>query len=167
MEARQSTQYNRMIAFFLAALLMAAPAVAPQAFAADVESGREQAVYVPIYSYIYYGNKFKKIDLTATLCIRNADPVHSIEIISVNYHDSNGKLIKKHLDKAVQLGPLASTHFQVAESDLSGGLGASFLVKWESSKEVSQPVIESVMIGTIAAQGISFVCRGEAVAVRD
>lgn len=163
MDARQSARYSRMIAYLVAALLIAAPAVCLKAFAADVKLWREQTVYVPIYSYIYYGNKFKKIDLTATLSIRNTDPVHSIEIISVNYYDSNGKLIKQHLDNLAQLGPLASTHFQVAESDLSGGLGASFLVKWKSSKGVSQPVIESVMIGTISAQGISFVCRGEAI----
>ena len=163
MDARQSTRYSHIITYLFAALLAVVPAVAPEAFAADVRLWRGQTVYVPIYSYIYYGNKFKKIDLTATLSIRNTDPVHSIEIISVNYHDSNGKLIKQHLDNLVQLGPLASTHFQVAESDLSGGLGASFLVRWKSSKDVSQPVIESVMIGTISAQGISFVCRGEAI----
>jgi len=149
--------------FFWGAWLAAVFATGSCAFASDVRLSKGQTVYVPVYSFIYYGNKLKKIDLTATLSIRNTDPVHSIEVRSVNYHDSNGKLIKKHLDDSVPLGPLASTHFQVAESDLSGGLGASFLVKWSSSKEVSAPIVESVLIGTISAQGISFVCRGEVV----
>lgn len=159
----RSRQYHRAAAYLLAVLIAATCASAVSAFAADIELSRGQAVYVPVYSYIYYGNKSKKIDLTATLSIRNTDSSHAIEITSVDYYGSNGKLIKQHLNDPAQLGPLASTHFIVAESDLSGGLGASFVIKWKSHREVSQPIVESVMIGTLSAQGISFICRGQVI----
>lgn len=123
----------------------------------------EQTFYVPVYSYIYYGNKEKTIDLTATLSIRNTDATRSITITAVDYHDSNGKLVRHYLPAPIKLGPLATAHYIVAESDRSGGLGASFLVVWSSTEKVSTPVVETVMIGALAAQGISFVCRGQVV----
>lgn len=133
------------------------------ALAAEAKCHGGENIYVPIYSFIYYGNKQKKIDLTATLSIRNTDMAHAIEVVSVDYYDSDGKLVKKHLEQPIKLAALAATHFQVAESDLSGGLGASFIVKWKSAEKVSRPIVEGVMIGAIAAQGISFVCRGETI----
>jgi hypothetical protein len=150
--------------YVFAALLTTSMLLAPSRTAAgEVRLSQGQTIYTPIYSYIHYGNKFKKIDLTATLSVRNTDMTHSIEVIAVDYYSSSGKLIKNHLDTPVQLGPLSSTHYKVAESDLSGGLGASFVVRWQSSTEVSQPVVEGVMIGTISAQGISIVSRGEVI----
>lgn len=125
--------------------------------------GLEQTLYVPVYSYIYYGNKEKTIDLTATLSIRNTDATRSITITLVDYHDSNGKLVRHYLSAPIKLRPLATVHYVVAESDRSGGLGASFLVAWSSSEKVSTPVVEAVMIGALSAQGISFVCSGQVV----
>jgi hypothetical protein len=152
------------VIYVLAALLSTGILVAPSwAFAEEVTLSTGQTIYTPIYSYIHYGNKFKKIDLTATLSIRNTDMANSIEVVSVDYYSSSGKLIKNYLDSPVQLAPLASTHYKVAESDLTGGLGASFIIQWQSSREVSQPLVEGVMIGALSAQGISIVSRGEVI----
>lgn len=150
-----------VLACFSTALLIASCVGGSALFAAEIPLSHGQTLYVPVYSYIYYGDKAKKIGLTATLTIRNTDPSRSIEVASVSYHDSDGKAIRQYLKDPVELGPLASTHFLVAESDLSGGLGASFVIKWKSGQAVSEPIVESVMIGTLSAQGISFVCRGQ------
>jgi len=95
------------------------------------------------------------------LSIRNTDATRAITITSVDYHDSNGKLVRHYLSAPIKLGPLATVHYIVAESDRSGGLGASFLVVWSSTEKVSTPVVEAVMIGALAAQGISFVTSGQ------
>ncbi|MEW6658470.1 MAG: DUF3124 domain-containing protein [Thermodesulfobacteriota bacterium] len=58
------------------------------------------------------------------------------------------------------LKPLASTRFIVAQSDLRGGSGASFLVQWQGEAKVNPPLPEGVMIGTAGQQGISFTSRG-------
>lgn len=155
---------NHIIGFTLCAMAILAALCRP-GFGGASAAGTavEQTVYVPVYSYIYYGNKAKTIDLTATLSIRNTDATRSITITSVNYHDSHGKLVKEYLAAPIKLEALASAHYVVAESDRSGGLGASFLVTWNSTGKVSNPVVETVMIGALSAQGISFVCSGQVV----
>lgn len=120
-----------------------------------------QTVYVPIYSHIYSGDREYPFLLAATLSIRNTDPDQPITVTVIDYYDSDGKLLKKHLQKNLTLNPMSSTRIVIKESDKSGGSGANFIVKWESKDKVTEPVIESIMIGTQIQQGISFTSRGQ------
>jgi hypothetical protein len=135
----------------------------------SVQAGREpglsrgQTVYVPAYSHVYHGDKEHPFYVAATLGIRNTDPSHSITVHDVNYYDSKGKMLKKWLDKPVQIGPQSSEEYTVKESDKSGGFGAHFIIRWKSGHEVSPPLMESVIIGTSGQQGISFSTRGQAI----
>jgi len=120
-------------------------------------------VYVPVYSHIPVGIKGISFDLAISLSIRNTDPHESITVNSVAYHNSNGKVVKRFLDKPMQIGPLASKDFFVSEADTSGGFGASFIVKWKAASGVNEPIIEGVMAGTKSGQGISFTSRGQVI----
>lgn len=120
----------------------------------------EQTIYVPAYSHIYSGNKERPFLLTVTLSIRNIDPHHQIEITIVDYYETQGKLLKKHIDTPVILKPLESLRYIIPEKDKSGGSGANFIVKWKSNKMVNPPIVESIMIGAQQQQGISFTSRG-------
>lgn len=129
----------------------------------EIKTLKGQTLYVPVYSHIYHGNRDKEpVDLTATLSIRNTDFVNAINITSIDYYDSDGVLVKKHLDKTLTIKPLGSTRVIVKESDKSGGSGAKFIVKWEASVKMTEPVVETIMIGTQAQQGISFTSRAQA-----
>jgi hypothetical protein len=132
---------------------------------ASAEDGRSsgQSVYVPVYSHILYGDRAARFNLAATLVIRNVDPLQVITVRAADYHDSGGRLLKKHLGQPVLLKPLASTEVFVPESDTSGGLGASFIVRWTSEKPAAPPVIECIMIGTRSGQGISIVSQGRVI----
>jgi len=130
--------------------------------AADVRSSG-QSVYVPVYSHILFGDRAARFNLAATLIIRNADPLQSITVRAADYHDSGGGLLKKHLEQPMLLKPLASTEVFVPESDTSGGLGASFIVRWTSEKPAAPPVVECIMIGTRSGQGISIVSQGRVI----
>lgn len=132
----------------------------------DVKIAMGQSIYVPVYSHIYYETQKEAIDLSATLSIRNTDSIHSIIITSVRYYDTQGKLIRQYLDRPAELNPLASTDFVVERKDSSGGSGANFIVEWISEKEVSQPIVEAVMINAISAQGISFISNGRVIESR-
>ncbi len=123
-----------------------------------------QTVYVPAYSHIYHGNKESPFLLAVTLSIRNIDPEQQVKITEVNFYDTQGKLLKKYLDKPISLKPLESIRYIVPQKEKTGGSGASFIVEWKSAKEVNPPIIESVMIGTQSTQGISFTSRGQAIA---
>lgn len=125
-----------------------------------------QTVYVPIYSHIYMVEAARRMDLTATLSVRNTDLAQPIIVTAANYYDTNGKLVRKYLEKPIELGALSATDFVVAEADRSGGSGASFVVEWVAQRTVSNPAIEAVMINTGGNQGISFVSTGRVIKSR-
>lgn len=122
-----------------------------------------QMIYVPVYSYIYYENKEKSLKLATTLSIRNTDLSHPILINSVRYYDTQGQFIQEYLAKPGQLPPLASAAFVIDRTDISGGLGANFIVEWKGQKNINEPIVEAVMIGTDSGQGISFVSPGRVI----
>ncbi len=41
--------------------------------------------------------------------------------------------------------------------DTRGGLGANFVVHWVANHSISDPVVETVMAGSVGTRGISFV----------
>ena len=122
-----------------------------------------QTLYVPVYSHIYSGDRERPFYLAVTVSIRNTDPSYPIVILVADYNDSNGKIIKKYVERPLPLNALSSTRFIIKESDKTGGSGANFIVKWSSTQMVSPPLIESVMIGTYGQQGISFTSRGKVI----
>lgn len=134
-------------------------------FASGINKWIGQTVYVPLYSHIYADERFKDkpFNLTATLSIRNTDPEDGLQLLSIDYYDSSGKMLRAYLTKPMTVPPLGSTRYIVKDSDTSGGSGAKFLVEWSAQKGVTEPIIESIMIGTKLQQGISFVSRGSVI----
>ncbi len=131
--------------------------------AARIRLLRDQTLYVPVYSHIYFGNREKDyILLSATLSVRNTDMAKPIVLLSADYYDSKGKFLEKFVKNPVTLAPLESIRYIVKESDTRGGSGASFIVKWRADSPVTAPIVESVMIGTRGQQGISFTSRAQA-----
>ncbi len=131
--------------------------------AEDIQLVKGQTVYVPAYSHIYSGTKGRPFSLAATLSIRNTDPEHSITLVSVQYYDSEGHLVKDYLSGPLPMKALVSARYIIPEGDKTGGSGANFIVVWKSAQNVNPPIIETVMIGTHSGQGISFVSRGQVI----
>ena len=151
-----------MVNFVLALIVTGLITSAGQA-AEKIQLSRGQSVYVSIYSHIYSGIKARPFDLVAILSIRNTDIDQPVTILSVRYYDTEGKLLKEYLDQPLGLKALASTRYIIKEDDKTGGSGANFIVKWQSNKKITPPIIEAVMIGTHSGQGISFVSRGQVI----
>ncbi|MDF5711961.1 MAG: DUF3124 domain-containing protein [Nostoc sp. S4] len=122
-----------------------------------------QTIYVPVYSHIYHHNRQEIFELAVTLSIRNTDLNNPIVITSVRYYNSDGKLVKQYLERPIQLDALASTDFFINRNDTTGGLGANFIVEWVAQTEISEPIVEAVMIGTDFQQGISFTSTGKVI----
>lgn len=121
-----------------------------------------QTVYIPAYSHIYHGNKETPLLLSVTLSIRNIDPKKTLTVSSINYHETQGSLLKEFINEPLVLGPLGSERFIVPQKDNTGGSGANFIVEWQSKELINPPIIETVMIGTQSQLGISFTSRGKA-----
>ena len=122
-----------------------------------------QTLYVPVYSHIYWGPKQRVFDLACTLSIRNVDPSEAITIVSVDYFNTEGKRIRSFLQKPLVVPPLGTKEYYIEEKDTAGGSGANFLVRWSAAGEVNPPIVECVMIGVQAAQGVSFTSRGRVI----
>ncbi len=122
-----------------------------------------QTLYVPAYSHIYTGNKERPFLLAVTLSVRNIDPVNQMEITAVDYYETQGKLLKKFIEKPNIINKLESLRYVIPETDKSGGSGANFIVQWKSDKMINPPIVESIMIGTQGQQGISFTSRGRVI----
>lgn len=142
------------------------PPAGPPATALDVEGDSTRLVYVPVYSHVQYRAR-RQIELAATLSVRNTDPDRPITLVYVGYYDNAGDLVRDYVSRPTAIGPMASVDFLVEERDRTGGVGANFLVEWTADGPVSAPVIETVMLGTGGAQGVSFITEGRPVERRD
>jgi len=129
--------------------------------ASEVRLSKGQTVYVPVYSNVYSGPKKNPFQLAAMLSIRNTDMAASLRVTTIDYYDTEGKFVRRHLEKPLILPPLGSTHIYLEEKDTKGGFGANFIVRWTADRVINSPVIECVMIGATGGQGISFISPGQ------
>lgn len=118
---------------------------------------------MPAYSHIYSGNREQPFLLTVTLSIRNVDPRRYLTVTAVDYHETQGKLLKHCLEKPLTLKPLESFRYIIPEKDTSGGSGANFIVEWQAEQKSNPPIVETIMIGTQSQQGVSFTSRGQVI----
>ncbi|MBD2233142.1 DUF3124 domain-containing protein [Phormidium tenue] len=125
--------------------------------AAPASAVQGQTLYVPVYSEIFDSETNRAFQLTVTLSLRNSDRNQPIVLTTLDYYNSGGDRLVTYLDAPIQLGPLASTEVVVDRSNTTGGVGANFIVEWQSAAPVSAPVVEAVMISTASQQGMSFV----------
>lgn len=116
-------------------------------------------IYVPAYSHIYYRGGVPYL-LETTLSIRNIDVNHPIFISSIEYFDTQGKLVKSYLERTIKLNPFQTIEFVVESRDSSGGSGANFLVQWAATEEGVNPLVETVMVGVSGSQSICFARNG-------
>lgn len=121
---------------------------------------RGQLLYMPIYSNVPYHERGKKYDLSAFVAIHNTDLEHPIKVTRVLFFDNDGNLVGNYLKKDTFIHALGATNFFISEKDQSG-TGANFLVEWVSDTLVNEPLVETVMLGLTAGQGISFSSVGK------
>lgn len=119
-----------------------------------------EEVYVPVYSRLVYSEGRGGVELSALLTIRNTDAKAPIIVESVRYFDSTGKLLRDEVACPSALGPLATAMFLLKRSDEAGGAGASYVVRWRSSQEVTEPLIEAVMADLSTSHSVAFTSRG-------
>jgi hypothetical protein len=122
-----------------------------------------QTVYVPVYSNVFSGPQNLPFNVSAMLSIRNIDLHNPVTIVSAEYYDNDGKLLRQYIKGPQVLGPLASTHIIIKENDEEGGFGANFIVRWTAARKINTPIIESIMIGDRSGQGISFISQGRVI----
>ncbi len=123
----------------------------------------QQTDYLPVYSDIYHSDGTKRFLLTSTVSIRNSSLTDTVFLLSANYNDSYGALLKAYIDSTIMLSPLESIEFVVEETENEGGAGAHFVIRWGAQRNNNQMIIQGVMISTNFQQGISFVTESKTI----
>lgn len=131
------------------------------AASSEIRLSKGQTLYVPVYSNVFAGPRKRPLQLAATLSIRNTDMASSFSVTAIDYYDTNGKIVRRHLNRPTVIAPLATTYVHIEERDTLGGFGANFIVRWQADNLINAPVVECVMIGATGGQGISFVSPGQ------
>jgi hypothetical protein len=116
-------------------------------------------VYVPVYSNIYQSTRNDRTSLTSTLSIHNTSETDTLFITRIDYHNTEGKLVKKYLESPIYLNTFETIEYVVDEKDDTGGSGANFVIEWYGSKKLN-PLFQAVMIGGLGSKSFSFTTEG-------
>jgi hypothetical protein len=121
-----------------------------------------QTVYIPSYANVISGPPiYMVVPLRANLVIHNTDPAQSITIACIDEYNTEGRKVSGYLTAPVTLNPLGAMRVVVKESKKeTEGLGANFIIQWHAEKKVTEPIIDCLIIGSLGAQGFSFVTQG-------
>ena len=149
---------HRWMLIVVALLIMG---VNPQAASAIAKETvvKAQTIYVPVYSQIFLSAKEIPIHLTNIVVIRNIDIDNEIQVLSADYYDTKGLLLKNFYPEPVSLAPLETARIYLSEQYKEAGIGANFIIRWNAENEVNAPIIESLTVGS---HGRSFVTSGRA-----
>jgi hypothetical protein len=143
------------------AVLIVPDATAPVPAGTPAVRGR---VLVPLHSTVIAGGGRTRLNFSGLLSIHNASDRHLLVIDAVEYRDQAGRLVERTLAKPVALKPYASMQVVIAQEDVRGGIGASFVVDWSAPETIDEPVVEAVMVAVHGTQGYSFVSTGRRIA---
>lgn len=110
---------------------------------------RGQALFLPIYSHMLYGNigrsgAANKVLLSALVSIRNTDPRRSLRLVSARYYETQGRFLREYVTAPVVLPPFGTHELFVELHDESGGSGANFYLKWEADTAMNPPLVEAI-----------------------
>jgi hypothetical protein len=118
--------------------------------------------YVPAYSSVSMSQGRLRADFSVTLSIHNASETMPLVLNRVAYFDTAGKMVESYLKAPVALKPFSTIEVFIPASDTRGGTGANFVVDWAASGEIAEPVVEALMIGSLANGHYAFISQGRA-----
>jgi hypothetical protein len=118
--------------------------------------------YVPAYSSIRAGSGRTRLDLSVTLSIHNISESDPLVVERIDYYDTSGALVQRYITQPIALKPFGTVEVFIATDDIRGGTGANFIVGW-AAPAPTEPMVETVMIGTSGTSGYSFTSPGRAI----
>lgn len=122
---------------------------------------KTKKVYVPVYSNIYQRTRNDRTSLTSTLSIHNTSETDTLFVTRIDYYNTEGELVKKHLESTIYVNTFETIEYVVEEQDNSGGSGANFVIEWHGNEKLN-PLFQAVMIGGLGSKTFSFTTEGVA-----
>ncbi len=135
-------------------LLLAFCASSSAVAAEELSSG--QALYLPIYSHIWHGDRIAnkqpvKSLVSALVSIRNTSLKTPIRVVSARYYSTEGKLLREYLPKPVEVGAMGTLELFVERKESAGGSGANFIINGMPPRKPIRPSSKPFMRTSRAA----------------
>lgn len=146
--ARQNLREAVGMKKFLLGLLWACLGAAPVYAAEELSSG--QTLYLPVYSYIWHGDRMgddrspAKTQLSALVSLRNTSLKTPIRVVSARYYSTDGRLLGEYVPKPAVIGAMGTLELFVERKEAEGGSGANFVIQWDATTATNPPVVEAV-----------------------
>ena len=123
------------------------------------QSARQGVIYAPLYQEAVIDHRGRRLDLAATVYVRNLSRKHALTVESVTMVDGNGKPGARCVEGRKRLGPLATLRLLSPRCPTETG-EPCILLRWSAPQPVPPPLVEVIMMGTAGQQGISLTSRG-------
>jgi hypothetical protein len=127
---------------------------------APASTERSGSIYVPVYAHLPVDTGAFDVKLSVTLSIRNTSPSKVIAIRRIKLFDTSGEFVESYLSTPIGLRPYGTVNFFTSYIDHRGGSGGNFVVDWGGDTDISEPIMETIMLGEFGGRGYSFVSRG-------
>jgi len=127
--------------------------------AGEVKLVKSQTFYVPSNTSQIAGSH--SFDVKPVIFIHNTDQNNPINIVRIDFYNTNGVLVEKYLEKPLKLNANSATRINVKER-IPGeeGSGAHFIIQWQAENKVVAPIVEVWFIGAVGTRGYSFTSQG-------
>ena len=137
--------------------------LAPPPTAAEIKL--RQSVYVPAYSTLAGSGGAAQLKLAVTLSVHNTSAELPLVVERIDYYDTTGNLVQHYIPSAIAVRPFGTIEVLIPTNDVRGGSGANFVVDWGATQPISEPVIETVMVGSSGTRGFAFISPGHPIRV--
>lgn len=78
----------------------------------------------------------------------------------IEFYDTDGELLESYLSTPIGLRPYGTVNLFISVMDRRGGSGGNFVVDWGGEPDMSDPVIEAIMLGEVSGRAYSILSRG-------
>jgi hypothetical protein len=125
------------------------------------------SVYVPAYSSVSLSQGKARADFSVTLSIHNASEDQPLVLKRIAYFDTSGQIVESYLVRPIALRPFATIQVYIPVTDIRGGTGANFVVDWEAIDQIAEPIMETLMVGSLGSGHYSFISQGRPIRKSD
>ena len=124
--------------------------------AGEVRLIKGQTLYVPSYTS-FIGGGGHAFEAKPTIFIHNTDQNNPINIVRIDFYNTDGKLVEKYLQQPKKLNANTATRINVKEL-LKGeeGSGAHFIIQWQAENKVVEPLVQTWFVGAVGTRGYSY-----------
>ncbi len=127
--------------------------------AGEVRLVKGQTLYVPCYTSFMRGSQADShaFEAKPTVFIHNTDQNNPINIVRMDFYNTNGKLVEKYLQQPRKLNANSAMRINVKELiEGEEGSGAHFIIQWQAENKVVEPLVQTWFVGAVGNRGYSY-----------